>query len=72
MPDSAPERRPSTDPPLDGLTDEQLATVKTRSEVQKLRIEMQEMKAWRTKLVFTSLVAVLAPLGSVILFLYGW
>ena len=57
---------------LDGLTDEQLATMKIRSEVEKLRLEMQEMKAWRAKLIFTSLVAVLAPIGSVLLFLYGW
>ncbi len=70
-PANAPETPPRTRS-LDELNDVQLATEKTRSEVKKLQIEMQELKSWRAKLIFTSLIAVLAPLGSVILFLVGW
>ncbi len=57
---------------LAALTSEQLEEEKTRSEIGKLRIEIQELRAWRSKLVFTATLSVLAPLGSVLLFLVGW
>jgi hypothetical protein len=72
MPEPAASEPPSPRQSLDDLNDIQLAAEKTRSEVRKLQIEMQELRSWRGKLIFTSFMAVLAPLGSVILFLVGW
>lgn len=51
---------------------DELAVEKTRSEVDKLKLEVQELKAWRAKLIFTAVIAVLAPLGSIGLFISGW
>ena len=58
--------------PLGTLSGEQLDAEKTRSEIQKLRIEVQELRAWRSKLLFTAMLAILAPLGSIVLFFTGW
>jgi hypothetical protein len=54
---------------LDG---DQLDAEKTRSEISKLRLEVQELRAWRSKLIFTAALSVLAPLGSILLFVIGW
>jgi hypothetical protein len=48
--------------------DVRLETEKTRSEIAKLQIEVQELRAWRWKIALTAL----SPIGSVILFLVGW
>ena len=48
--------------------EEQLEAEKTRNEIAKLQIEVQELKAWRWKVALTALT----PVGSVILFLLGW
>lgn len=57
---------------LVGLTGDQLEAEKTRSEITKLRIEVQELQAWRSKFLFTVVVTILAPLGSILLFVIGW
>ncbi len=41
---------------------------KTRNEIAKLEVEVQELKAWRWKILLTTLT----PVGSVLLFLIGW
>lgn len=48
--------------------EEQLEAEKTRNEIAKLQIEVQELRAWRWKVLLTALT----PIGSVILFLLGW
>lgn len=51
----------------DGSADP-IETEKSRKELEKLELEVQEQKAWRWKL----LLATLTPIGSVLLFLIGW
>ena len=46
----------------------ELDSEKTRNEIEKLKIEVQELKAWRWKVLLTTLT----PIGSVALFLFGW
>lgn len=57
---------------LADLQRDQLEDEKTRNEIGKLKIEIQELQAWKSKLIFTGALAILAPLGSIILFLTGW
>jgi len=70
-PDKAPQSQPTNDP-LEKLFGESLEAEKTRSEINKLRVEVEELRAWKSKLVFTSVLAVFAPLGSIVLFFVGW
>jgi hypothetical protein len=57
---------------LAALSSDQLEAEKTRSEISKVQIEVQELRAWRSKLLFTAMLAILAPLGSILLFFTGW
>lgn len=62
---------PSPKQPNPGSTssvEEELGAEKTRNEIAKLNIEIQELKAWRWKVILTALT----PIGSVFLFLLGW
>lgn len=71
MPNAAAEDTEAVDALVD-LHRDQLEDEKTRNEIGKLRIEIQELQAWKSKLIFTGTLAILAPLGSIILFLTGW
>jgi allophanate hydrolase subunit 2 len=64
--DAAPEAS------VEVLEGDALDSEKTRSEIRKLRVELQELRAWRSKLFFSGSLAVLAPLGSVVVFIAGW
>ncbi len=60
---------PSVPPPsVPGEGIDPLEAEKTRKEIEKLGLEIQEQKAWRWKILLTTLT----PIGSVLLFLIGW
>ena len=62
----------SSEPPVDSLEGAALESEKTRSEIRKLQVEVQELRAWRSKLFFSGSLAVLAPFGSIVVFIAGW
>lgn len=57
---------------LASLLGDELNAEKTRSEIRKLHLEVQELRAWRSKFVFTATLSVLAPLGTIFVFVIGW
>jgi hypothetical protein len=50
------------------LQPDPLGNQKTEQEIEKLKVEVEELKAWRWKVV----LATLTPIGSVFLFLWAW
>lgn len=59
-----PENEDASSKTSDGTFEEQ----KAQCELEKLRIDIEEARAWRGKLLLT----LLTPIGSVILFFVGW
>lgn len=59
-------------PELASLSGTELEDEKTRLETAKLRLEVQEEQSWRSKLIVTTLLSVLVPLGGVVVFLNTW
>ena len=69
---AAKKRQSEQESKLAVLDGNQLDAEKTRTEISKLQLEMQELRAWRSKLIFTATLSILAPLGAIFLFVTGW